>query len=53
MLINVIAMRMMKMPIVQIVNVILVDDPGVTAARTMGVIVTLMNVALRHFTIPF
>lgn len=45
MLIHVIPMGMVKVPIVEIVDVIAMLDGGVTTAWTMGVIVILMNFA--------
>lgn len=45
MLIHVIPMGMVKMPIVEVVDVIAMFDSGVTTVWTMGVIVILMNCA--------
>ena len=39
MLIDVVAMKMMQMPIVQVIHVAVVFDCGVTAVRAVGVIV--------------
>jgi hypothetical protein len=36
----------------QVVNVVLMLDRGVTATGAMGVIVTFVNVAFRHFDSP-
>ena len=45
MLIHVIPMGMVKMPIVEVVDVVAVLDSGVATVWTMGVIVILMNCA--------
>ena len=45
MLIHVIPMGMVKMPIVEVVDVVAVLDSGVTTAWPMGMIVILMNYA--------
>ena len=51
MLIHVIPMGMVKMPIVEVVDVIAVLDRRVTTAWTMGMIVILMNFA-NHCCLP-
>ena len=48
MLIHMIAMGMVKMPIVEIVNVITVLDGGMTTVWAMGMIVILMNCAIHR-----
>ncbi len=52
MLVHVISVGMMEMPIVQVVNVVLMLDRGVTAAGAVGVVVTFVNVAFSHFGSP-
>lgn len=52
MLVDVIAVGMMEVPIMQVVNVVLMLDRGVTATGSVGVIVTFMNVAFCHFVSP-
>ncbi len=52
MLVDVISVRIMEMPIMQVVNVALMLDRGVTATGAMGVVVTFVNVAFRHFGPP-
>src|SRR5258708_35234058 len=46
MVINVIAMDVMQMPIVQIVGMVAVSDSRMTAARSMLVVVPLMHVTV-------
>ena len=52
MLVDVIFVQMMEMPIMQVVNVILMLDRGVTTTGAVDVIVTFVNVAFRHFYSP-
>ena len=52
MLVDVISVQMMEMPIMQVVNVVLVLDRGVTATGAVGVIVSFVNDAFRHFGSP-
>jgi hypothetical protein len=52
MLVDVIFMRMMEMPIMQIINVVPMFDRGMTATRAMCVIVAFVNVAFHHFRSP-
>ena len=52
MLVDVISVQIMEMPIMQVVNVVLMLDRGVTATGAVGVIVTFVNVAFRHFGSP-
>ena len=53
MLVDVIAVRIVEMPIMQVIYVVLMLDRGVTATGAVRVIVTFMNVAFRHFGSPF
>jgi hypothetical protein len=52
MLVDVISVRMMEMPVMQVVNVVLMIDRGVTATGAMSVIVSFVNIAFRHFDTP-
>ncbi len=53
MLVDVVSVRIMQMPVMQVVNVILMFDRGVAATGSVGVIVAFVNVAFRHsFTSP-
>jgi hypothetical protein len=46
--VNVIAVRMMEVPIMQVINVAIVLDSRVTAAGTVLVIVTFVYLAICH-----
>ena len=48
MLVDVISVQIMEMPIMQVVNVILMLDRGVTTTGAVSVIVTFVNFAYRH-----
>ena len=52
MLVDVISVRIMEMPIMQVANVVLMLDCGVTATGAVGVIVIFVNVAFCHVGSP-
>lgn len=52
MLVDMITVRKMEIPIMQVVDVALVLDPRVATTGAVSMTVSFMNVAIRHFGLP-